>query len=39
VSWSGARAQAFYQRLGMAEVARRGDGNIKITMRPARAGR
>src|SRR5580700_6463049 len=27
------RAQALYQRLGMAEVARHGDGNIKITMR------
>jgi ribosomal protein S18 acetylase RimI-like enzyme len=27
------RAQALYQRLGMTEVARRGDSNIKITMR------
>ena len=27
------RAQALYQRLGMTEVARHGDGNIKITMR------
>lgn len=27
------RAQALYQRLGLAEVARHGDGNIKITMR------
>ncbi len=27
------RAQALYQRLGMKEVARHGDGNIKITMR------
>ncbi len=27
------RAQALYRRLGMAEVARHGDGNIKITMR------
>ena len=26
------RAQALYQRLGMTEVARHGDGNIKITM-------
>ena len=34
------RAQALYQRLGMTEVARHGDGNIKITMRtaPASAG-
>ena len=30
------RAQALYQRLGMTEVARHGDGNIKITMRSAR---
>ena len=29
------RAQALYQRLGMTEVARHGDGNIKITMRSA----
>jgi ribosomal protein S18 acetylase RimI-like enzyme len=27
------RAQALYQRLGMKEVARHGDSNIKITMR------
>jgi RimJ/RimL family protein N-acetyltransferase len=27
------RAQALYQRLGMTEVARHGDGNVKITMR------
>jgi ribosomal protein S18 acetylase RimI-like enzyme len=27
------RAQALYQRLGMKEAARHGDGNIKITMR------
>ena len=27
------RAQALYQRLGLAEVARHGDGNIKIRMR------
>jgi ribosomal protein S18 acetylase RimI-like enzyme len=27
------RAQALYQRLGMREIARHGDGNIKITMR------
>jgi ribosomal protein S18 acetylase RimI-like enzyme len=30
------RAQALYQRLGMTEVARTGEGNIKITMRSAR---
>ena len=30
------RAQALYERLGMAEVARHGDNNIKITMRSAR---
>jgi ribosomal protein S18 acetylase RimI-like enzyme len=30
------RAQALYQRLGMTEVARHGDNNIKITMRSAR---
>ena len=29
------RAQALYQWLGMTEVARHGDGNIKITMRSA----
>jgi ribosomal protein S18 acetylase RimI-like enzyme len=27
------RAQALYQRLGMKEVGRHGNGNIKITMR------
>ena len=27
------RAQALYRRLGMTEVARHGEGNIKITMR------
>ncbi len=32
------RAQALYQRLGMTEVARHGDNNIKITMRSARSG-
>jgi ribosomal protein S18 acetylase RimI-like enzyme len=30
------RAQALYQRLGMTETARHGDGNIKITMRSSR---
>jgi len=30
------RAQALYQRLGMTEVARHGDGNIKMTMRSSR---
>jgi ribosomal protein S18 acetylase RimI-like enzyme len=30
------RALALYQRLGMTEVARHGDNNIKITMRSAR---
>ena len=30
------RARAVYQRLGMTEVARDGDGNIRITMRSAR---
>lgn len=29
-------AQALYRRLGMTEVARHGDGNIKITMRSSR---
>jgi len=29
-------AQALYQRLGMTEVARHGDNNIKITMRSSR---
>ena len=29
------RAQALYQRLGMIEVARHGDGNIRVTMRSA----
>jgi RimJ/RimL family protein N-acetyltransferase len=33
------RAQALYQRLGMTEVARHGDGNIKITMRLTRQKR
>ena len=33
------RAQALYQRLGMTEVARHGDGNIKITMRLSRQRR
>jgi len=32
-------AQALYQRLGMTEVARHGDNNIKITMRSARPRR
>jgi ribosomal protein S18 acetylase RimI-like enzyme len=30
------RAQTLYQRVGMTEVARHGDNNIKITMRSAR---
>lgn len=30
------RAHALYQRLGMTEVARHGDNNIKITMRSNR---
>ena len=30
------RAHALYQRLGMNEVARHGDGNIRITMRSSR---
>ena len=30
------RAQALYQRLGMKEVARRGDHDTKITMRSTR---
>ena len=33
------RAQTLYQRLGMTEVARHGDNNIKITMRSARPHR
>jgi ribosomal protein S18 acetylase RimI-like enzyme len=33
------RAQALYQRLGMIEVARHGDGNIKIVMRSSRLPR
>ena len=33
------RAQALYQRLGMAEVARQGDNNIKIVMRSTRPDR
>ena len=32
------RARALYQRLGMTEVARHGDGNIKITMRSSCPG-
>jgi len=32
------RAQALYQRLGMKEVARHGDNNIKITMRSTTTG-
>jgi ribosomal protein S18 acetylase RimI-like enzyme len=31
------RAQALYQRLGMTEVARHGDNDIKITMRSSRS--
>ena len=30
------RAQALYQRLGMTEVARHGDNNIKLIMRSSR---
>jgi ribosomal protein S18 acetylase RimI-like enzyme len=30
------RAQALYRKLGLTEVARHGDDNIKITMRSAR---
>jgi ribosomal protein S18 acetylase RimI-like enzyme len=30
------RAQALYQRLGMTEIARHGDNDIKITMRSSR---
>jgi hypothetical protein len=33
------RPQGLYQRPGMAEVARYGDSNIKITMRSARPRR
>jgi ribosomal protein S18 acetylase RimI-like enzyme len=33
------RALALYQRLGMTEVARHGDGKIKITMRSAQPRR
>jgi len=33
------RAQALYQRLGMTEVARHGDGTTKITMRLTRQRR
>ena len=33
------RAQTLYQRLGMTEVARHGDNNIKITMRSSRPHR
>jgi ribosomal protein S18 acetylase RimI-like enzyme len=32
------RAQALYERLGLAEVSRHGEGNIKIRMRSARPG-
>lgn len=31
------RAQALYQRLGLTEVARHGDGNVKIIMRTTQA--
>lgn len=33
------RAQALYQRLGMTEAGRHGDGDIKITMRSSRPQR
>jgi ribosomal protein S18 acetylase RimI-like enzyme len=33
------RAQALYRRLGMSEVARHGDSNVKITMKFAPSGR
>jgi ribosomal protein S18 acetylase RimI-like enzyme len=33
------RARALYQRLGMTEVARHGDNNVKITMRSSRPHR
>ena len=33
------RAHALYQRLGMKEVARHGDGNIRIAMRSTRPPR
>ena len=33
------RAQALYQRLGMTEVARHGDGKIKLTVRSAQPRR
>jgi ribosomal protein S18 acetylase RimI-like enzyme len=33
------RAQALYQRLGLNEVGRHGDGNIRITMRSTRLPR
>ncbi|WP_020666150.1 GNAT family N-acetyltransferase [Amycolatopsis nigrescens] len=33
------RAYALYQRLGLQEIARHGDGNIKITMRYPRPPR
>ena len=33
------RAQALYQRLGMKEVGRHGDNNIRITMRSTRPPR
>jgi hypothetical protein len=32
------RARALYQRLGMTEVARHGDSNVKITMRSGHPG-
>jgi ribosomal protein S18 acetylase RimI-like enzyme len=31
------RAQALYQRLGMTEVARKGENNVKIVMRSTRS--
>jgi ribosomal protein S18 acetylase RimI-like enzyme len=31
------RAQALYQRLGMTEIARHGENNLKITMRTTKA--
>lgn len=31
------RARALYQRLGLTEVGRHGDGNVKIAMRSARS--
>jgi hypothetical protein len=32
------RVRALYQRLGMTEVARHGDSNVKITMRSGHPG-